>query len=152
MESLKPNENGSFNKENTPPNSEALPVRAPQPIRYTTLTPAKQAVKAALRTHAFQLLRMQNEVQSLKTQLSELLEDKQKQASNMKTLYLQMAELKGLVARLTMEGDMPNTTKQQPPHEIKTENQEKYGLNDVEKFADAFLQQQRTSLISCLVR
>ena len=66
-----------------------------------------------------------------------------------------MAELKGLVARLTMEGDMTNTTKQQPPHEIKTENhtnEAKYGLNDVEKFADVFLQQQRTSLISCLVR
>ena len=29
MESLKPNENESFKKENTPPNSEALPVRAP---------------------------------------------------------------------------------------------------------------------------
>jgi transcriptional regulator of heat shock response len=98
---------------------------------------------------------MQNEIQSLKSQLSKVIEEKEKQTRDMKTLCLQMAELKGLLARLTMEADMPNTTNREPPLETKSEEhtrKAKHELNDVERFADAFLQQQRMSLISCLVR
>lgn len=97
---------------------------------------------------------MQNEVQGLKKQLSQASEDAQDQRDAMKSLYNEIAELKGLVARLMMDTHLSPTKKaqvQEQPEEGNTkEASEK--KTQVEKMVDSFLTQQRELLILCLVR
>lgn len=115
--------------------SDGLAVRcSPATLRLIVnqVQAVAEALKKLTKAHSFQLVSLQNEIERLKSEREKSQEQITAMKDLMKKLYTEMANLKGLVAKLKIEGFVQGTP-------IKTESRQSPELNGVEDHKDAGL-------------
>lgn len=122
-----------------------------------------EALKTLTKSHSFQLVSLQNEIERLKSEREKTTEQMSDMKDKMKELYSEMANLKGFVARLRIDGFMQGTAIKSEDDDLEetseTDDYNRFGILDavrrhrdgIDTLVDEILRQEKRRLCSTLV-
>ncbi|CEJ93831.1 hypothetical protein VHEMI09398 [[Torrubiella] hemipterigena] len=122
-----------------------------------------EALKKLTKSHSFQLVSLQNEIERLKSEREKTVEQMTDMKDKMKELYTEMANLKGFVARLRIDGFMQGRAIKSEDDDVEetseTDDFNNVGILDavrshrdrIDALVDGILRHEKRRLCSTLV-